>query len=53
MRIDSESKLQNEKEFEKVIIEHGFEIHVMEGMTIRQQAELFYQAKVVISTHGA
>ena len=49
----SNRKIANEQEFEEYISSQGFEIHTMEGMTIRKQAELFHQASVIISPHGA
>jgi len=41
-------KIANETEFEKLMTDYGFQISVLDGMTIRQQAELFYEAKIVI-----
>jgi len=46
-------KIANETEFEKLMTDYGFQISVLDGMTIRQQAELFYEAKIVIWPHGA
>lgn len=46
-------KILNEKEFETLIFQYGFEIHVMEGMNIAQQAKLFYESNVIIWPHGA
>jgi capsular polysaccharide biosynthesis protein len=45
--------VDNEKEFDKFMIEQGFEIHVMEWMSIKEQANLFNQASVIISPHWA
>ncbi len=46
-------KVVNEQEFEELMTAYGFEIHVMEGMSIRQQAALFHESNFIISTHGA
>ncbi len=49
----SNRKIANEQEFEDYISAQGFEIHSMEGLTIKKQAELFHQASIIISPHGA
>lgn len=46
-------KIANEAEFDAYITSQGFEIHVMEWKTIKEQANLFNQASVIISPHGA
>jgi len=41
-------KIVNEEEFELFIKKYGFEVHVMEGLSIKQQAELFNESCVII-----
>ena len=49
----SSRKIVNDKEFEKFITSQGFEVFVMEWMSIKQQAELFHQTSIIIGPHGA
>jgi len=49
----STRKVANDEELERYMINHGFEIHAMEWMSIKQQAELFHQASVIVGPHGA
>jgi hypothetical protein len=49
----SQRKVLNENEVIDLLKQFDFEIHTMQGKTIRQQAELFFSASIVISPHGA
>lgn len=42
----------NQEELTELLESHDFQSVTMEGMTIRQQAELFKKASVIVSTHG-
>lgn len=43
----------NENEVVDILESRGFEIVELEGLTVREQIELFYGAQVVVSPHGA
>ena len=44
--------IENEEALEALLIEHGFEIAVMEGLSIEQQARLLGRAEIIVSPHG-
>lgn len=44
--------VENEETLIPVLVDAGYEIHKMEGMTVAQQAKLFSESKVVVSAHG-
>lgn len=44
--------IANEADLEYLLIERGFQIAVMEGLSIDQQARLLAQADIVVSPHG-
>jgi len=46
-------KLTNESEVTKVLKDYGFEIVYLESMSFLEQIELFSQAEIVMSVHGA
>ena len=46
-------RLQNEREVVKILIDLGFEKIIAEDCTLQQQIELFSQARMVVSAHGA
>jgi len=43
----------NEKSFNLELTKKGFETHEMEGLSLKQQIEIFFNAKLIIATHGA
>jgi hypothetical protein len=49
----SRRRLLNETEIESVLREHGFIIAEAERLSFAQQVELFAQAQVIVSIHGA
>lgn len=49
----SRRKVLNETELTALLREHGFEIVEAEGLTLRDQIELFAQCKTLIGIHGA
>ncbi|MGI0483120.1 glycosyltransferase 61 family protein [Geminocystis sp. CENA526] len=49
----SNRRLINEKEVINLLLKYEFEIVNLELLTVRQQAELLSQAKIVISPHGS
>jgi len=52
-RIAAKRKVINEPAVEEYLEQFGFEICTPETLSFREQVELFSQAKVVVSTHGA
>lgn len=52
-RAASSRRVTNENEVERLLGGYGFETCVAESLTFRDQVELFSQASVVVSTHGA
>jgi capsular polysaccharide biosynthesis protein len=46
-------RLANEAEVEACLSRYGFETCLPETLSLREQVELFGEAKVVVSTHGA
>jgi len=46
-------KVVNEVEVYQLLNKYNFDIVVMDGKTVREQAEIFYQAEVIIAPHGA
>ena len=43
----------NEKSLIENLLQRGFEVIELEGLQLMQQIEIFYQAKLIIGTHGA
>ncbi len=43
----------NEKSVIKNLQKRGFEVIELEGLSLKKQIEIFYQAKLIIATHGA
>lgn len=43
----------NEKSLIENLWQRGFEVIELEGLSLKQQIEIFYQAKLIIGTHGA
>ena len=43
----------NEKSLIENLLQRGFEVIELEGLSLKQQIEIFYQAKLIIGTHGA
>jgi len=43
----------NEKSLIAKLLERGFSVIELEGLTLKQQIEIFYQAEIIIGTHGA
>jgi hypothetical protein len=43
----------NEKSFNLELTKRGFETHKMEGLSLKQQMEIFFNSKLIIATHGA
>jgi len=46
-------KLENESEVMDILSGYGFEKYLLEELTVKEQAELFYNAEFVIAPHGA
>jgi len=46
-------RILNEEELLEVLEKYGFQQYVLEQMTLEEQIELFYNAEVVIGSHGA
>jgi hypothetical protein len=45
--------LANEDEIEALLRARGFETHFMEDYSLAKQAQLIYEAEIVVATHGA
>ncbi len=43
----------NEKSFDLELSKRGFETFDLEGLSLQQQIEIFFNAKLIIATHGA
>ena len=43
----------NEKSFDLELSKRGFETFDLEGLSLKQQIEIFFNAKLIIATHGA
>jgi capsular polysaccharide biosynthesis protein len=52
-RKDRARKIANERDFSKVLNEHGLASVELESLTFGEQARLFDQAEVVVGMHGA
>ncbi|MBN2069269.1 MAG: glycosyltransferase family 61 protein [Opitutales bacterium] len=46
-------RIQNEDEVMDLVRKHGFEIHDTDGMNVKDQLEMFNEAKVILTVHGA
>ena len=43
----------NEKSFNSELTKRGFETFDLEGLSLKKQIEIFFNAKLIIATHGA
>lgn len=52
-RSKSSRSILNEEEIKPLLRKHGFEFLLLEDLLLKQQAEIFSQAEVIIGAHGA